>query len=109
MKLSSRGIFYILVANLVLLMFARQLEIPLLFIIIVLLNFFITVSYPTLLILRALNMNRYLSLAVAFLLTSILFYILNTVNQSLNTALFILFLMNVVAISIAFVNRYRNS
>jgi len=107
MKNNSRLIFYILVVNLVMLMFANQIDAPLLYIIIILLNFFIAVSYPVLLLLSKMRLNKYLTLAVSFLLTSILFYILNTVNQSLNTALFILFLMNLGSITTAFVNRLR--
>ena len=107
MKNSSRLIFYILVVNLVMLMFANQIDSPLVYIIIILLNFFIAVSYPVLLLLSKMKLNKYLTLAVSFLLTSILFYILNNVNQSLNTALFILFLLNLGAITTAFVNRLR--
>jgi len=109
MKINPRLIFYILVANLLLLMFARQIEAPVFFIIIILLNFFITVSYPVLLVFGMLKLNKYLTLAVSLLLTSILFYILITVNQSLNTALFILFLLNIISISTAFINRLKNS
>lgn len=107
MKNNSRVIFYILVANLVMLMFANQIDSPLLYIIIILLNFFVAVSYPVLLLIRKMRLNKYLTLAVSFLLTSILFFILNTVNQSLNTALFILFLLNLGSITTAFVNRLR--
>jgi hypothetical protein len=88
-------------------MFANKTDIPVLFLIIVLLNFFITVSYPALLILDLLKMNKYLTLAVSFLLTAILFYVISTVNDSLNTALFILFILNLASITVAFVNRLR--
>ncbi len=102
-----RLIFYILVANLLMLMFARQIDSPILFLIIILLNFLITTSYPLILVLGKLKVNKYLILALSFLLTAVLFYIISTVTESLNTALFMLFFMNLASITIAFVNRYR--
>lgn len=102
-----RLVFYILVANLVLLMFARQIDSPMLFLIIILLNFFVTASYPLILILGKLKVNKYLIFALSFLLTAVLFYLTSTVTESLNTALFILFFMNLASVTIAFVNRYR--
>src|SRR6187402_2699258 len=104
MKINPRLIFYILVANLIMLMFANKIDLPILFISIVLLNFFIASLYPIFLILSKLKVGRYLSLASSFLLTAILFYIISTVNDSINTALFILFLINIFSISVAFVN-----
>lgn len=104
---NPRLIFYILIANLLLLMFARQIDSPLLFLIIILVNFFICTFYPVVLLINMLKMNKYIALAISFLLTSIVFYVLNTTSESLNTGLFILFFINLFSISVAFVNRYR--
>ncbi len=107
MKINPRVVFYILVANLILLMFARQIDSPVFFLIIILINFFIAMSYPIILLVGMLKMNRYIGLAVSFLLTSIVFYILNTASESLNTGLFILFFINLFSVSLAFVKRLK--
>jgi hypothetical protein len=109
MIFNSRTVFYILVANLILLMFARKIDSPVIFLIIILVNFFIAAYYPLYLLLSLLKLNKYIILAISFLLTAVLFYLLSNLNETLNTALFYLFIINLISISIAFINRLRKS
>lgn len=106
---NRRLTFYIMIANLLMLMFARQLESSFVFTVIILLNFFIAVFYPLTILFKMIRMNRFFAPATALLFTSGYYMIAGLYDNAFNTSLFLQFLLNLFSISLAFIMRYQTS
>jgi hypothetical protein len=98
-----------MVGNMLLLMFARQLESPFIFTVIILLNFYVAIFYPLTIFFKIIRMHKFFAPATALLFTSGYYMIAGFYDDALNTSLFLQFLLNLFSISLAFIMRYQSS